>query len=641
MRIVYLMMLILGCSQIVQAQFVEQAPENNRILLQQKNKKTDPPVAVSARQASLDLPFFDDFINDGPYPDGARWVDSFTFVNSTMAVEPPSIGVVTFDGVDAGGRPYRGGFGSADTLTSAPINLDGYTGSSELVLSFWLQPKGLGDRPELEDNFRIEARANEGNWDTLATIQGIEPGTLNDSIPPFSFYAFPITAGKYLYDGFQFRFINQNNRTGVIDLWHLDYVLLDENRSITDNSNLDIAFTKMPNSALKRYTAMPRKQFVGFEEEEIADSMYWAIRSHFGSEQTLNRNAIVMNELIDDIAVSEFTFLSGDEAVFESKEFKTGVLANPRRSTYVAAAKGNFVNPDSSIMQITYSLGENNQASYLLLNDSAQVQTKIFDYYAYDDGTSESNIIAQNAGTEIAIKFTANVADTLRAIQIHFPHVEGDISNQLFNFKVYIGALDEDPEFEAILQKPFYTDEAFDTIQGFSTYVLFADATIDPMPLLIPPGDFFISWQQVSGTEIPIGLDKNNPEGVSNAFFTTTNGIEWLDFPKTFSGAIMMRPQFGRTTPDDTAVTSVEEARPLSEWMQVYPNPVSNNLYFTLKNANYAQYEIAVYNLLGQLQFRRPLSAELSTDQLGKGLHTLQIRHLPSNEVRSQKIIVH
>lgn len=48
---------------------------------------------------------------------------------------------------------------------------------------------------------------------------------------------------KYLYNGFQFRFKNYASLTGNNDHWHIDYVRLDKNRSVTDTSISDIAFS--------------------------------------------------------------------------------------------------------------------------------------------------------------------------------------------------------------------------------------------------------------------------------------------------------------------------------------------------------------------------------------------------------------
>ncbi|MCB0682033.1 MAG: hypothetical protein KDC32_14155, partial [Saprospiraceae bacterium] len=64
--------------------------------------------------------------------------------------------------------------------------------------------------------------------------------------------------------------------------------------------------------------------------------------------------------------------------------------------------------------------------------------------FAYDDGSAESFLFfdnPQNDNPSLAVKFHTNVADTLRAVQMHFPHVNGNAEEQLFNLYVWVGSL--------------------------------------------------------------------------------------------------------------------------------------------------------------------------------------------------------
>ena len=76
----------------------------------------------------LSLPFIDDFSYDRPYPDTNLWQGESVFVNRKYGVNPITIGVATFDGLDKFGRAYDmtlTGTDSehADTLTSHKIDL--------------------------------------------------------------------------------------------------------------------------------------------------------------------------------------------------------------------------------------------------------------------------------------------------------------------------------------------------------------------------------------------------------------------------------------------------------------------------------------------------------------------------------------
>ncbi|MCC6727249.1 MAG: hypothetical protein IT258_22280, partial [Saprospiraceae bacterium] len=53
-------------------------------------------------------PFFDDFSSyNGVYPTNDLWLDKSVYRNTTLAKDPPSVGFVTFDGLDYRGDPYK------------------------------------------------------------------------------------------------------------------------------------------------------------------------------------------------------------------------------------------------------------------------------------------------------------------------------------------------------------------------------------------------------------------------------------------------------------------------------------------------------------------------------------------------------
>ena len=90
-------------------------------------------LTTSRAQTSLQLPFFEDFSTAAGYPgidkpNSTRWQPgSGVYINNTMAVNHPTVGVASFDGLNASGRPYVQNNQLAqsytDTLASLPINL--------------------------------------------------------------------------------------------------------------------------------------------------------------------------------------------------------------------------------------------------------------------------------------------------------------------------------------------------------------------------------------------------------------------------------------------------------------------------------------------------------------------------------------
>ena len=113
----------------------------------------------------LDLPFFDDFARPGIFPTRQLWANENVYINNTFPINPPSLGVATFDALDANGKVYSNAsvstFG-ADTLTSLPINFSN-TPTQSFTLSFYVQPKGNGDMPEENDSLILEFYAPASN----------------------------------------------------------------------------------------------------------------------------------------------------------------------------------------------------------------------------------------------------------------------------------------------------------------------------------------------------------------------------------------------------------------------------------------------------------------------------------------------
>jgi hypothetical protein len=161
----------------------------------------------SAAAALLELPIFDDFSNNSFATDPGIWSDQNAFINNNFAVNPITNGVATLDALDEVGAIYSHAvfYPStfvADTLTSRPINLD-YSPSDSIYLSFLYQPGGLCDLPEEEDSLMVDFWASDSSrWINIWRV----PGT---GMHPFKHVMIPLTAQRFLTNGFKFRFRNR------------------------------------------------------------------------------------------------------------------------------------------------------------------------------------------------------------------------------------------------------------------------------------------------------------------------------------------------------------------------------------------------------------------------------------------------
>ncbi|MEZ4905614.1 MAG: hypothetical protein R2822_29555 [Spirosomataceae bacterium] len=127
--------------------------------------------------------------------------------------------------------------------------------------------RGLGELPDSDDSLRVQFLDNQGNWNTVwKKIGGVDDKN-------FIYQQISIKEALYLHPNFQFRFPGFGRLSGQFDTWHIDYVYLNKNRRSTDRFVRDVAFRLPVNSFLKRYSAMPLKQYLARPATETTDSL--------------------------------------------------------------------------------------------------------------------------------------------------------------------------------------------------------------------------------------------------------------------------------------------------------------------------------------------------------------------------------
>lgn len=599
------------------------------------------PVTISGDTLE-GLPFFDDFSNNqGPWPSADRWLDKDVFINNTLAPNPPSVGMATFDGLDRQGKTLPVFEGRGDRLTSKPIDLSAYNPSQGVFLKFYLAPKGFGLEPEKIDSFTIEFRNKNRQWIRVGTIQGIADVPL-DSFPPFLFYSLPVDQSEFFHKAFQFRFTNYVSPGGFGDLWHLDYVRLAANEG-SDNDFEDLAFAQLPSNILRQYTAMPWWHFSGFENQELTDTLYSHFFSHFPDERAISNSAVDFKELTTGTPFNQgFTVTEmNEENKMPPKEPQTRQRIIPQ-SKFSELIQSFQSIPDGPrrVVETKYVFSQTSQTGGFMVNDTVRANTVFDNYFAHDDGTAEWQIFVKFASgnaEQIATKFTANVDDTLRAVQIMFPHVNGDVETQLFNLKIWVGSLNSEPVFQRQLLRPFYPDNLYDTLQGFTTYRL-EDVLGNETPVLIPKGDFYVGWQQVTPAEfgVPVGFDLQNP---CNCNFYNLTG-QWTAFPSSIAGALMVRPVFGDEAPDNTTAPVHETVQSASHILEVFPNPAVEVLNLKLKAGSETPDSLVIVNALGQLVFQSEFVNQIDLSEFADGLYYLQLRNSAAGQVYVHKFLV-
>ena len=587
--------------------------------------------------ATIDQPIVDDFAYLGPSPDASLWLDRDVFINRTLAYQPYSIGVATFDGLDERGAPYPDGPGFADALTSTFIDLSAT--SEQMYLSFFIQPKGLGLIPKIRDSLVVDFRTKDGKWQRIWEHEGLPNGFSPIDVPPdFAFQRIEIV-DTFMHEAFQFRFRNKAKNEGLQELWHIDYVRLG-NQDITKEVFRDIAFTMPPKSVLSPYTSMPSSHFTS---SEVRSTVFSSVRNfdqfNVGMNDPtvtyLHENTELMSRTFIE-PVSNWTLAPGtvsfdfdlnDGGSTNYQKLQDGMIGviEPGAQTSVQT-------------KLTFSRGD--EINGAAPNNEVIRQTQFANYFAYDDGTAESAIIDRGTTgqrTTLAVEYHTNIEDKLQGVQIMFPHIEGDITTQRFNLKVWIDSLDDDPEYEATFIRPYYPDEFFDTLQGFTTYDL-RDTANEKISLNLPVGKFYIGWEQVnlSGLKISVGYDLNSPEG--SEFFYFNAGDIWTKVGNSGilrQGALMIRPIVGNEEVISTPTREISDHQ-----ISLYPNPSFGRLRLAHPLPDPQQWQFEIFDAVGQLQMNAKLGQEIDASGLLPGSYLIRIHHTQKGTTYFSKIML-
>lgn len=597
--------------------------------------------AFQIEQPSRSLPFFDDFSYEGPYTTGALWLDREVFVNQTYAIEPPSIGTATFDGVDAGGRPYPftpGEIRPRDYLTSVPLNL---AVSGEPVLTFYLQARGLGNRPERSDSIEVQFRLPDGRWRTVWSRPGLSSAEGDNSEQPFVGVRLPVPS-SFRFNGFQFRFVNYSDETGALDNWNLDYVRLSQ--LYTELVLQDLAFVQPPPNPLRTYTSVPYRHLRAGGVDLLNTDLPVLLRNNFTSELAPSTSTFTFEALNPDVSLMEVALLQGTDADIPGDSLVRRrydlSLDSPFSNEFPGAVNTLLTDPVFDIEEpirlrtaYTFTLANQNTdpgiARSVLRNDSTDRLTVLDNYFAYDDGTAELGLEALS-GQTVVQAYQAFEADELQGVSIRFPRNTRNFSNQQIQIVIYVGELAGEPDY-AFTVNPLFVENLTDTLQAFTTYPL-------PEALPLPAGNFFVGWKQITNCDVctSVGYDRNNR--LENLQFFN-NGGDWNLLNFSIKGAIMIRPIVG----DEPPVFSPTREPAIGEpAVRLFPNPTRDRLFIqTFGEGRTDELDYQLFDAQGRrLRGGRLTVPELDTSRLPAGMYWLLLEDRVSGSVARKKIVI-
>ena len=547
----------------------------------------------SKAKNSLVVPFFYDFSSSSNIIDSNLWISSGPLMNNNYRVNPPTIGVVTLDGLDSNGFAYdinmANNNGFADLLLSQMINLNNL---DTAFLLFYYQPQGYGDNPQVEDSLFLEFLSDSSGiktWNRIWSVAG-------DGLQDFKKNVIMIIDQKYLHDSFQFRFRNLATLSGNFDHWHLDYIILNAFSSSIDTSGLnDVSFVYDSPSFLKRYREMPWLHFQDNINGEINDTINILLRNNQASINVDYQYNVYENNILIDHYPS--LGISRNITIYDYDSIGNYVFKNPAISVNNNVFTPNF--NDSSEFMIEHIIGTgSNDYKY---NDTLISYQRFNSHFSYDDGSVESAYGINVQGAMGAYQFKLNRPDTLRAIQIYFPQMLDTVNTIDFLLTIW-NDNNGNPGTIVHQQEEYPKHTATNNYHFYYLDSLFQLTDV-----------FYVGWEQTSNTMLNIGLDRN---GAANDYMFYNVGGSWNT--SQYTGAWMIRPLVGMSN------LSLENDNYIQD-LEIYPNPTSDHINIEMFTPNNL---ISLFDLSGKMIFQKSIhlsNYKLDINKFDPGIYILNI----------------
>ncbi|HRH68096.1 MAG TPA: T9SS type A sorting domain-containing protein [Flavobacteriales bacterium] len=548
------------------------------------------------------------------------WQDDDVYINGTYPVEPPTIGVATFDGLSRTGYPYDFGnysaHGIADRLTSVPIDLE-YPASDSIYLSFFYQTKGLsGDSiGQVIDSLVLEFYAPlEQSWYRIWDLPYVDQGAFEQVL-------IPIREERFLKDGFQFRFANYATLSGSFDHWHLDYVRLAGQRTFDDTRLVDIAYMYPEASILQTYTSVPFARFEDATASAMALQVEEKMRNLDIEPAFINYGMSAVSQ--DGGALSNFTnglSPSGNAASIVNTTHP--INSSPNNFVY-----DNSVSEDAAFWDVKFWL--NATPDINRYNDTIRLVQELSNYYAYDDGSAEAGYGLTSNNAKLAYRFDLIGPDSLRAIRMYFnpianlPPAQQPLQGS-FKLTVWTSL---SPEIAIHTNYSFSSPEyRTDGVNKFVEY---------PLDSVLPvEGTIYIGWTQANATSVNIGFDRNR-NNRTKIFYKTGSSFT----NTSFNGSLMMRPVF---VAGADPFAGVEDFSRTGEGLVLYPNPANDAVLLRLTKGAPVNATVECMDATGRTVLRSAYSESgpLSTSSLATGLYLVRVNDASGATLAQGRLVV-
>ena len=584
-------------------------------------------------EVTATLPFFDDFTDEGIYPDASRWQTGNASVSSGFPKMPVNYRAATLDVLDRYGKVYSRGSSNpflADSLLSVKIRLDSLNGQAltpadSLYFSFYYQPGGFGDSPERDDSLVLQfgygydeevfdtvlqnyVTLRKTAWKQMWASEGMEFETFIDSLGENQYFKkvmIPIIDTCFFKEDFQILFFNYgtlptqmypNDRSNM-DQWNIDYVYLDTNRSLDNDNYPTVNFTYNSPTFLKRYRTMPYKHYKENPINEINN-----IFDMYLTNMDVNAHEVRYSCDVEDNN-SDWSYSYSSNPFIINQYSNVGVMRD-------SVVMGNFIYPynlpgDTASFTIRHTIEVVDEHSGEVAGDVLEHQQVFGNYFSYDDGTPESGYGLVPNNTYFAVQFKVTTLDTLRGVQMLFNRTFNDANFNFFDIVVW---RDNNGKPGAEMyslknQRPIWNDSV---MYAFSEYNFDKIVKVNSV--------FYVGIRQQYSKSINIGFDSSIDSRQYNFYDV---GAGWQN--SSFIGSIMLRPIMGKN-PDLVVNTDDSD----NGKIMLYPNP-ANDVVRISGNDQMIYREIVIFDLAGRVVKQAFNCNEMDVNDLNSGVYMLQV----------------
>lgn len=593
------------------------------------------------------LPFFDDFSTTYRYTDDSRWLWNNAYVSSNFPLMPVNYSAVTLDVADRYGKIYSRGSSNpfvADTLKSVKIRLDSLdnqalTPADSLYFSFYYQPGGYGDCPERFDSLVLQFgygydvevydsvnqhsyTERRTHWRQMWATQGIEIDTFLQYCGENQYFKkvmIPITDTCFFVDDFQVLFFNYgtlptqmypNDRSNM-DMWNIDFVYLDRNRSIANDTYPLVSLTGIMPSFLRRYQSMPYKHY---KENPIASIDIDGYDINMSNLDVNTHQVKYSCKVNDNNSSWNYTYEHNPLVVNQYSN------VGPVNEHVVM---GDFIYPytdsfDTTSYTIRHYIEVVDEHSGEVRGDSIVCHQGFYNYFAYDDGTPEMGYGLVPSDTYFATQFTVNRLDTLSGVQMLFNRTYNDANFNFFDIIVWYdnNGKPGDIIYKLENQRPQWNDSL---IYKFSFYKFDRVVKVN--------STFYVGIRQRYSKTINIGFDSSVDNSQYN-FYDVGSGWHNSAFP----GSIMIRPVVGKKG----YYIGVDENDDVA--LNIYPNPAQNVIHIEGLEEELCD-EVRIYDITGRVVKCYPYCNELNVSELCNGAYMIRIINKDGSNKTSKLLI--